>query len=111
MNVGVGDFRPSGVDNAIYKPLSKEGEKIAKHVYGTLDIPDRTRQNINMGMVTMDTKPVKMNKETDISVKSKKGQPVTDVDFKGMKMPDGTDMKTSFLNDLKLPKDSFYFLI
>ena len=50
----------------------------------------------------MDTKPVKMNKETDISVKSKKGQPPTAVDFKGLKMPDGTDMETAFMEDLKL---------
>ena len=66
MNTGVGDFRPSGVDNAAYRPLSKEGEKIAKHVYGTVDVSFRQRQRINSGEITMDTVPVKMNKETDI---------------------------------------------
>ena len=98
----IGRGAKPGKDNPLYKPLSEEGEKIAKKVYGTLDITDDQRQGINAKRITMDTKPVKMNKETDISVKSKKGQPPTSVDFKGFKMPDGTDMETAFMEDLKL---------
>jgi len=100
--VGTGGATPKGADNPQFQPLSKKGEKIAMKVYGTTDISTSKRQAINAGEVTMNTKPVKMNKETDISVKSKKGQPVTSVDFKGLKMPDGTDMETAFMEDLKL---------
>jgi hypothetical protein len=98
----VGSGAKPGMDNPLYKPLSEKGEKIAMKVYGTLDVTDDQRQGINSERITMDTKPVKMNKETDISVKSKKGQPPTSVDFKGLKMPDGTDMETAFMEDLKL---------
>ena len=98
----VGSGAKSGMDNPLYKTLSEKGEKIAMKVYGTLDVTDDQRQGINSERITMDTKPVKMNKETDISVKSKKGQPPTAVDFKGLKMPDGTDMETAFMEDLKL---------
>ena len=98
----MGSGAKAGKDNPLYTPLSKNGEKIAMKVYGTLDITDGQRQDINSGRITMDTKAVKMNKETDISVRSKKGQPPTSVDFKGFKMPDGTDMETAFMEDLKL---------
>ena len=100
--VGTGGATPKGADNPQFQPLSKKGEKIAMKVYGTLDVTNDQRQGINSERITMDTKPVKMNKETDISVKSKKGQPPTAVDFKGLKMPDGTDMETAFMEDLKL---------
>ena len=73
--------KPKGLDSPVYKPLSAEGKKIALHVYGTLDISDRKRRRINSGEITMDTKPVRWNPETDITVKSKRGQPATDVDF------------------------------
>jgi len=87
--------KPKGLDSPHYKPLSVEGRKIAMHVYGTLDISDRQRKRINTGEITMDTKARKW-KEGDISVKSKKGQPVTDVVFPNK------EMKADFIKDLKL---------
>jgi len=94
--------KTKGPDSPAYKPLSAEGKKIALHVYGTLDISDRKRRRINRGEITMDYKSVKWNPEKDITVKSKQGQPVTDVDFKNLKLPDGTDMEKAFIEDLKL---------
>ena len=99
---GKANLTKTGKDSPFYEPLSKKGEKIAMKVYGTTDISGAKRRRINREETTINTKPVKMNKETDISVRSKKGQPVTSVDFKGFKMPDGTDMETSFMEDLKL---------
>jgi hypothetical protein len=87
--------KPKGADSPFFKPLSAEGRKIALHVYGTLDISNRQRMRINNGAITMDTKAVKW-KEGDISVKSKKGQPVTDVVFPNK------EMKADFIKDLKL---------
>ena len=95
--------KPKGLDSPHYKPLSIEGRKIALHVYGTLDISDRQRKRINTGEITMDTKALKWNPETDISVKSKHGSNIIEgVDFKNMKLPDGTDMEKAFIEDLKL---------
>jgi len=85
----------TGKDSPFYQPLDAKGEKIAKHVYGTTDITDDQRQRINSGQTTMDTKPVKW-KEGDISVKSKKGQPVTDVVFPNK------EMEKEFIKDLEL---------
>jgi len=88
-NVGLGK------ESIYYKPLDAQGEKIAKHVYGTIDITDDQRLRIVNGETTMNTKPVKW-KAGDISVKSKRGQPVTDVVFKNKKM------EKDFIKYLKL---------
>jgi len=87
--------KSTGVDSPFYKALNAEGKKIAKHVYGTTDITDNQRLRINSGETTMDTKPLKW-KEGDISVKSKRGQPVTDVVFPTK------EMEKEFIKDLKL---------
>ena len=87
--------KPKGPDSPFYRPLSVEGRKIAMHIYGTLDISNRQKNRINRGEITMDSKPIKW-KEGDISVKSKKGQPVTDVVFPNK------EMKADFIRDLKL---------
>jgi len=72
----------TGEDSPFYNPLSKKGEKIAKHVYGTTDITDDRRLRINSGQTTMDTKPVKFEKGKDISLKMKRGsEEVTDIVF------------------------------
>jgi len=45
----MGSGAKAGKDNPLYTPLSKNGEKIAMKVYGTLDITDGQRQDINSG--------------------------------------------------------------
>ena len=81
VGVGFGGATPTGVDNVLFEPLSKKGEKIAMHVYGTTDVPKSTRLRINSGEITMDTKPVKFEKGKDISLKMKRGSEVTDIVF------------------------------
>ena len=84
-----------GTESIYYKPLDAKGKKIAKHVYGTIDITDDQRLRIVNGETTMNTKPLKW-KVGDISVKSKRGQPVTDVVFKNK------TMEKDFIKYLKL---------
>lgn len=82
VGVGFGGATPSGPDNVLFEPLSKKGKKIAKHVYGTTDVPKGTRLRINNGEITMNTKPVKFEKGKDISLKMKRGsEEVTDIVF------------------------------
>ena len=81
VGVGFGGATPTGVDNVLFEPLSKKGEKIAMHVYGTTDVPKSTRLRINSGEITMNTKPVKFEKGKDISLKMKRGSEVTDIVF------------------------------
>ena len=69
----MGSGAKAGKDNPLYTPLSKNGEKIAMKVYGTLDITDGQRQDINSGRITMDTKAVKFKKGEDISLNMKRG--------------------------------------
>ena len=79
---GKGQTLLKGKDSPFFEPLSEEGKKIAKKVYGTTDISDSKRRAINAGEVTMDTKPVKFQKGKDISLKMKKGSDVvTRVEF------------------------------
>ncbi len=82
VGVGFGGATPSGPDNVLFEPLSEEGKKIAKHVYGTTDVPKGTRLRINNGEITMNTKPVKFEKGKDISLKMKRGsEEVTEIVF------------------------------
>ena len=79
---GKGQTLLKGKDSPFFEPLSEEGEKIAKQVYGTTDVSDNIRQRINKGEITMDTKPVKFEKGKDISLKMKRGSDVvTGVEF------------------------------
>jgi len=79
---GIGSKTKKGAENPQFQPLDDEGKKIAKQVYGTTDVDDRIRQRINIGEITMDTKPVKFEKGKDISLKMKRGtEKVTGVEF------------------------------
>ena len=86
-----------GTKSIYYKPLDAKGEKIAKHVYGTLDISDQQRLGIVNGEITMNTKPVKW-KAGDISVKNivRGGHEVKEVVFKNK------TMEKDFIKYLKL---------
>jgi len=76
-NVGAGKANvPKGIDSPLFKPLSEEGKKIAKKVYGTTNITDQQRQLINTGKITMDTKPVTFKKGEQISINQKRGSDV-----------------------------------
>lgn len=92
-----GSGQVKGVDNPFYKPLTKNGEKIAMHVYGTTDITNSQRWGINRGETTMSTKSVKW-KAGDISVKPlvRSGHEVKEVVFKNKKM------EKDFIKYLKL---------
>ena len=94
---GTGSGAKSGIDNPLYEPLTKNGEKIAKHVYGTTDITNDQRLRINSGETTINTKPVKW-KVGDISVKSlvRGGHEVKEVVFKNK------TMEKEFIKYLKL---------
>lgn len=79
---GSGSQVKKGAENPQYKPLSKEGEKIAKKLYGTTNISRYKKDKINRGQITLDTKPVKFQKGKDISLKMKKNsEVVTGVEF------------------------------
>jgi hypothetical protein len=87
VGVGYGGSTPKGVDNPAFQPLDKKGKEIAKHVYGTTDVTKDQRLRINRGEITMNTKPVKFNKDTDISLKMKRGSEIVeDVIFPNAQM-------------------------
>jgi len=92
--------KPKGTESPFYKALDAKGEKIAKHVYGTLDITDSQRTRINRRLVTMDTKPItswRTQAGEYISIKQKRGASIID----DVVFPN-KEMKAEFLKDLKL---------
>jgi hypothetical protein len=92
--------KPKGTESPFYKALDAKGKKIAKHVYGTLDITDSQRTRINRRLVTMDTKPItswRTQAGEYISIKQKRGASIID----DVVFPN-KEMKAEFLKDLKL---------
>jgi len=92
--------KPKGTESPFYKALDAKGEKIAKHVYGTLDITDSQRTRINRRLVTMDTKPItswRTQAGEYISIKQKRGASIID----DVVFPN-KEMKAEFIKDLKL---------
>ena len=81
-SVGRGTGSAPAVGKYALQPLSKEGEKIAKKLYGTTNVSRGIRQRINRGEITMESKPRTFEKDKMISLKQKHSSgDVTGVEF------------------------------